>query len=64
MSGAGQIQAQIDAAVQAALAPVLRGMAELMNRVAELEKGARSATVKRDAPTRPRTTETKTQGSR
>lgn len=37
MSGAGQIQAQVEAAVQAALAPVLKGMAELTDRVAELE---------------------------
>lgn len=38
MSGTAQIQAQIDLAVAAALAPLLRGMADLTDRVAALEE--------------------------
>jgi hypothetical protein len=40
MSGAGQIQVQIDLAVAAAVAPLIQGIAELTKRVSELENPA------------------------
>lgn len=47
MSASAQIQSQVDAAVQAALAPVLKELAELKQRVSELEAPAQTAPAKK-----------------
>lgn len=52
MSGAGAVQAQIDAAVQSAVSPLLVGMAALTARVAELEAKLEKPPAKKAAVTR------------
>jgi hypothetical protein len=51
MSGAGQIQAQIELAVAAAVAPLIQGLAELTARVSELEHPAQKAAPAKKAVT-------------
>lgn len=55
MSGAGQIQMQIELAVAAAVAPLIQGLAELTARVSELEHPAQKSAPAKKAVARPGT---------